>query len=786
MPNRVHVFSSLLVLCIAASPVFAIAPTITDADWTALDSTIFPGITGKVYAIVFRQGNLYIAGEFSAAGNIAARNIVLWDKTNWYPLGSGTDGTIYDIILDANGNIYAGGNFDTAGGILANNIAKWNGSAWTALGSGMNKGRVNALAMDTKGGIYAGGYFDTAGGVPANNIAKWDNEKWESLGAGIPYGGAGSDDPVEVCASDDSGNIYVGGLFSTAGDSSARNIAKWNGASWSALSTGVRTRVLSLACAGNGILYAGAQGSPIRKWDGVAWDTIGTAQSGITTYVFSLACNAGGDLYAGGYFYMVDSVIVRNIAKWDGVTWSGLGTGMTRWASPDIMTIAFDDSSNVFAGGGFDVAGNDTALNIAKWDGNAWSPLMAEQKGFDKTVKALAYDGHGTLYIGGDFTTTGSVAAQKIAMWDGSGWHPLGAGIKGSSVNALALDAGGTLYVAGRFDSAGGAAIKNIARWSNSAWSGLGSGINGPVYALAFDAGGNLYAGGKFDDAGGNLATCVAKWDGGTWSRLKAGMYGDRDTVFSLAGDRFGNIYAGGVFSAAGGAEAKYVAKWDGSDWSGTGQPPDLMRCLACDWNGAVYAGGSRTVSKWDGTQWTTLGSECLYYVRAVACANNGTVFAGGGTSTLVNGKLIDHLLYWDGTAWNRLGSGTDGVINALAISDSTLFAGGDFRTAGPRVCRNIASVNIHSEMAQTRTNTDAAPAMADVRYRLRHSTLFISTVFHYDRVALYSLSGRRLLEAGAVSSLHIAPVAPQPLLVRLYHGKAMVSTAMVLGELTE
>ncbi|MBN1575740.1 MAG: hypothetical protein JW913_04260 [Chitinispirillaceae bacterium] len=262
-------------------------------------------------------------------------------------------------------------------------------------------------------------------------------------------------------------------------------------------------------------------------------------------------------------------------------------------------------------------------------------------------------------------------------------------------------------------------------------------------------------------------------------------MYDPRDTVFSLVGDRLGNIFAGGVFSAAGGAEVKNIAKWDGSDWSAIGQAPDVVRCLAYDRNGTIYAGDRRNVTKWNGTQWTSLGSPGLYYTCVLACANNGTIFAGGGTGALVNGKLVDHLLYWDGTAWNRLGLGTNGVVNALAISDSTLFVGGGFLTAGARVCRSIASVNIHTEMTRNKTDSGSTPVFFYVRYRLCHSILFISAAVPYDRVALYSLSGRCLREVGAVSSLHLASVAPQPLLIRLYHGEALVSTGMVLLQYT-
>ena len=65
-----------------------------------------------------------------------------------------------------------------------NRIARWDGSAWSALGSGMNS-TVKALAFDNSGNLYAGGYFTTAGGETVNRIAKWDGSAWSALGSGV-------------------------------------------------------------------------------------------------------------------------------------------------------------------------------------------------------------------------------------------------------------------------------------------------------------------------------------------------------------------------------------------------------------------------------------------------------------------------------------------------------------------------------------------------------------------------------------------------------------------------
>jgi len=49
----------------------------------------------------------------------------------------GIEGTaVYAMAADANGNVYVGGRFSWAGEVSVSNIAKWDGTAWSALQSG--------------------------------------------------------------------------------------------------------------------------------------------------------------------------------------------------------------------------------------------------------------------------------------------------------------------------------------------------------------------------------------------------------------------------------------------------------------------------------------------------------------------------------------------------------------------------------------------------------------------------------------------------------------------------
>jgi hypothetical protein len=56
------------------------------------------------------------------------------------------------------------------------------------LPNGMNNTPF-AAAVSNTGDVYVGGFFTSAGGVAANYIARWNGTEWSSLGSGVGLGG---------------------------------------------------------------------------------------------------------------------------------------------------------------------------------------------------------------------------------------------------------------------------------------------------------------------------------------------------------------------------------------------------------------------------------------------------------------------------------------------------------------------------------------------------------------------------------------------------------------------
>jgi hypothetical protein len=426
------------------------------------------------------------------------------------------DNQVMALAFDSSGNLHAGGYFSST-------MATWNGSAWSALGEGINGGYVNCVAFDSVGDLYTGGYFVGAGGVTAPCVGKWDGSAWSALGTGMNGGGGYSGPNVAAVAFDAIGNVYAGGAFSTAGGAAANNIAKWDGAAWSALGSGM------------GGSYP--------------------------SYVNCLAIDSSGNLYAGGSFTRAGGAAANSIAKWDGSAWSALGSG----TDGNVYALAFDRAGNLYAGGAFSTAGGLAATNIAKWNGSAWSALgpgigLGAGIGISPgEVFALAVDSSGNLYAGGYFTNAGSLSVNSIAKWNGSSWSALGSGLSGGQATylspvayALAFDRTGNLYAGGDFAGAGSVTASCIARWNGSAWSPLGSGMSEPgsdgglsVDGLALDSSGNLYAGGDFAAAGNKPSPYIAKalLNGPTFNQMSLMRQNPATSIITFLG-RPGSRYA--------------------------------------------------------------------------------------------------------------------------------------------------------------------------------------------------------------------------------------------------
>ncbi|MEM7351139.1 MAG: Calx-beta domain-containing protein, partial [Acidobacteriota bacterium] len=548
------------------------------ATWADLDE----GVSGPVEALaVFDDGggeDLYVGGFFAFAGpfpGVDVYGIARWDGIGWSDLDMGVD-SIFEppvvlslAVFDDGGgeDLYVGGTFDIAGpAVLVSNIARWDGTAWSDVGLGTDSTVWALKAFDDGSGtdLFAGGEFFGAGTGPAPSLARWDGTAWSAVdSAGVTL--AGLNGPVLALTTFDDGggeDLYAGGFFIAAGSVPAIAVARWDGADWAALGSGLTCEIRG-GPPGMLVAPAPADSDPATNKGIIIPEPCFPEVHAFAVY----DDGSGPALYVAGVFDRAGGLPAANIAKWDGTTWSALGMGV----EGRIEALAvYDDGSGaqLYAGGSFDTAGGAPADNIASWDGTTWSALGL---GVDSDVEALGvFDGD--LYAGGEFSTAGGAPANYIASWDGTTWSTLGTGTD-DEVEAFGVFDDGTgaaLYVGGNFSFAGGVLVDYIARWDGAAWSAVGGGLDDEVESFqVYDDGSGpaLYAGGFFTIAGGVAASRIARWDGTDWEPLGLGIddpfYAPSVETMTVWDKGDGpSLFAGGFFLLAGGMPSSFIAEW--------------------------------------------------------------------------------------------------------------------------------------------------------------------------------------------------------------------------------
>lgn len=767
---------------------------------TVVSQPIAGGTNDTVFAMVPSANGLYLGGQFTQAGAIAAQRIAHFELPSgtWSPVGDGFDGTVYSLAVD-NDELYAGGKFTHSGFARMNAIARWSSGSWGPVGGGLIDsagGSVHAM-LPVDGGLYAGGRFRIAGRATAFNVAFWNRSQWRPIvrGGSQNVDRNGADGPVYAMAVRGS-DVYVGGDFSRAGGEPARRVAKWNGEQWSALGDGIDgadALVRALAIDSSGTLYVGGifssaggvAANGLARWDGTRWSAVGAggaAIGGDNPYVFTLAVQ-GNTLIAGGAFTRAGGQSVGRIARYDIATgqWSALGAGLSAEAEEYayVAAIAIDGDA-IYAGGSFTRAGGLRALNIARYAANAWSAMGTPARpGVNGPVSVMLARGD-TLIAGGVFTMAGADSARYLARWHGGAWTSIGGGMS-SPVSALTRGASDELVAGGEFTRAGTTRVGYIARWNGTRWVTILGGTNGPIRTLARGASG-VYAGGDFTLANGQKANNVTLYDYVGYSSLgsdpSSGLIG---TVLAIAVSG-SDVYIGGLFASAGGVRASGVARWDGRSWLPLGAGVDgPVRAIAVHGDDVYVAGEftnaggapRRGIARWNRVErtWSDVGGGLEGngpYGYALAVRGDD-VYLGGSFTGIAGVSGTGRIARWNvrDKRWYSVGGGIQGsgyytYVSAIAIDSlGRFYAGGIFPSAGEVRANNIAMFDGSSWQ---RLGRGVDNVIYDIA--VMNNDIYVAGEFHHAdeldirRIARWDGSGWSKLGAGTGPNYQVFALA--------------------------
>lgn len=599
----------------------------------------------------------------------------------------GVDGELFTMVRwDPDGagplpaGVVCGGAFQYAGSIGASRVALLDPGTgtFTALGSGVDA-TVRCAAVLPSGELVVGGEFTTAGGQPASAIARWNGTSWSSLGGGL--GGV-----VHSLLVLPNGDLIASGAFASAGGQPAGNVARWNGAVWSAVGGGTNGTVFASAVMPNGDLIVGgyfglADGLPVAhlaRWNGTAWSDL--PGGGVSFVVRALQVTAAGSLAVGGDFNMAGGNPASFVAMWDGVAWSSLGSFLV-----PVQAMALDANGQLYAGSGAPPIGSLMA-SVARWNGSAWVPLNTTSPTLTRCLVCLPGN---EVLSGGYFTAVGSTSVRNLARFDGASWGPACRGFDGV-VQTLTCAEDGSVLAAGDFHHAGRVVAHRVARHDGVDWAPLGDGPGFPPVTIVGAASGEVFVAG-----GGNRQ--IARWDGLVWSSI--GLANQEVNQVALLPD--GDLVAAGRFTSISGVWTGRLARWHAGTWSSFAPglvdsiyAPVNAMCIAPD--GAVYVGGASLSSggsppslamRWDGLGWTSLalaGSE----VRAMTLAADGSLYAAGAFTGSV------FLAKWNGQSWSAAPNALGAWRAVATLPNGDLLAAGIVSTINGIAVNNIARWN--------------------------------------------------------------------------------------------
>ncbi len=348
--------------------------------------------------------------------------------------GSGVNGAVYDVAVQADGKLVIGGEFTAFNGVPRSNLARLNadGSLDTTFAPGNIVGRVEALVVQSDGKVVIGGEFSSVGGIARRSLARLNPD--------------GAVDTGFVAETDANGVVYALALRSDG----------------------------RLLVAGDFIALAGQRRERIAQLEpNGTLDASFNPSAAANGAIFALALQPNGRILLGGAFTQVNGSPRSRMARLtpDG----GLDMTFSQSGPMDgtVLALGVQPDGRIVIGGAFRFVGGVERNGIARLEpGGALDTSFGAFGGVGgrllPAVQAVRLQPNGRILIGGDFTTVNGTPRNFVARLNGldgsldTGFD-IGSGAS-SAVLALALQADGRIILGGAFATFNGTPRAGIVR----------------------------------------------------------------------------------------------------------------------------------------------------------------------------------------------------------------------------------------------------------------------------------------------------------------------------------
>jgi trimeric autotransporter adhesin len=323
----------------------------------------------------------------------------------------------------------------------------------------------------------------------------------------------------------------------------------------------------------------------------------------------------------------------------------------------------------------------------------------------DGRVNAVAYLG-GTVYLGGSFTSVDGQPRNRLAACDAASgnllsWNPSANGV----VRALKVSPAGTrIYVGGDFTVVDGVSRARVAAIHPTSGNAFGWSpyVNNSVKSITTsNSGATVYVGGDFTSAEGAGRRHLAAFNAtsGNLTSLKPTISngtGNFATVLTMDVSADGNtLYFAGDFALVNGSSRRNAAAVSSGvgtlrAWSPS-STADVVGDLTVSASGRTVFVGGRSSGGYVQAYGPTAGGTPVWNVATngdveAVVVSSSTLYVGGHFTT-VAGQPRGHLAALRASgggldAWNPGANGVFGAFGA-AITSSRVAFGGEFTQAG-------------------------------------------------------------------------------------------------------
>ncbi len=535
------------------------------------------GANGNVKTCAIQSdGKIIIGGNFlhynETARNRIARLNVDGTLDAAFNVGTGANGQIRRILIQADGKVLLIGGFSSFNGTTRSGLTRLLSDGSTDpgfnIGSGAPGGVYDA-ALQPDGKILIVGNFTLFNGTARNRIARLNSDGTLDLTFNP---GSGADTYITTIALQADGKILIGGGFSVYGGSDRNHIARLNGDGSLDVSfdpgTGTDGWIESMAVQPDGkVLIAGG----FSEYDGTGLGCIARINtdgsldpsfntgSGADGTVLSIIVQSSGKIFIGGDFSDYNGsarnrvVGVNSDGSLDLSFNPGAGANNVVWS-----VTQQSDGKFLFAGDYTQYNGSDEGGIARVHPDGSLDHLFNAVTGANRWVFATLVQPDGKTLIGGDFTEYNGSQRNRIARLNTDGsldqtFNP-GSGLD-YRVWTIARQPDGKILIGGNFTRCNGVARNRLARLHPDGTLDMtfnsGLGFNNDVYNIALQPDGKILVGGSFSSYNNTTKNNLIRLnpDGSLDPTFTTG-FGPSYSVFSIIVSPDAKIIIAGAFTS--------------------------------------------------------------------------------------------------------------------------------------------------------------------------------------------------------------------------------------------